>query len=430
MGLMLDIAYLTGLTVSSPFWGYKLLSTGKWRTDWNGRFGKGEALPKPPGSKTILFHAVSVGETNLIRRLVAELESRDENLNIVIANTTNTGINTSNKLYGEKHSVVRYPLDLSGAVAHFLDRVKPDVVATVELEVWPHLTEACHKRGIPICVINGRISDRSFPRYAKFAPLLKPTFRKLSAAAMQTQTYADRIMAMGTPLNRVHVLDSMKWDAADLSDTVPGVDDLATAMGIDRNRPVVVLGSTGDDEEKLLSDQLERVLADDVQIIIVPRKPERFDAVANQYPNIIRRSENPDGNARPLDNQRYFLVDTLGELRKVYCLGNVVIVGRSFNRWGGSDPIEPVALGKPVIYGPDHRNFTEIANALHDGGGIIIPKDPTQAAIDTARLLANTEEASTLAANGREVIRSRLGATQRHADLLMSLLHQSKAKYT
>lgn len=426
MGLMLDIAYLTGLTVSSPVWCYKLLSTGKWRTDWSGRFGKGDALPKPAGTRTILFHAVSVGETNLIRRLVAELESRDEKLNIVIANTTNTGINQSTKLYGSKHQIVRYPLDLSGAVAHFLDRVKPDVVATVELEVWPHLTQACHQRNIPICVINGRISDRSFPRYAQIAPLLRPTFSKLTAAAMQTQVYADRIIAMGTPAERVHVLDSMKWDAADLSDTVAGTDELATAMGIDRSRPIVVLGSTGEDEEKLLSDQLERVLSPDVQMIIVPRKPERFDAVAAQYPGIVRRTQYPDGSQRPQDQQRYFLVDTLGELRKVYSLGNVVIVGRSFNRWGGSDPIEPVALGKPTLYGPDHRNFTEIANALHDGGGILIPQTPTQAATDTARLLANTDEASKLAANGRDVIRTRLGATQRHADLLFQLLDKAQ----
>lgn len=426
MGLMLDIAYLTGLTVASPVWGYKLLSTGKWRTDWSGRLGKGESLTKPAGTKTILFHAVSVGETNLIRRLIGELTCRDEKLNIVIANTTNTGINQSNKLYGDQHQIVRYPLDLSGAVTHFLDRIQPDVVATVELEVWPHLTEACYKRDIPICVINGRISDRSFPRYAKIAPLLRPTFSKLSAAAMQTQTYADRIIAMGTPANRVHVLDSMKWDAADLSDKVSGADALATAMGIDRNRPVVVLGSTGEDEEKLLTEQLDRVLCPEVQIIIVPRKPERFDAVATQYPGIIRRSECPDGNARPLDQRRHFLVDTLGELRKVYCLGDVVIVGRSFNRWGGSDPIEPVALGKPTIYGPDHRNFTEIANALFDGDGILIPKNPTLAATDTARLLANTDEASKLAANGQDVIRTRLGATQRHADLLIQLLNKAK----
>ncbi|HCD31926.1 MAG TPA: hypothetical protein DER01_05920, partial [Phycisphaerales bacterium] len=146
-----------------------------------------------------------------------------------------------------------------------------------------------------------------------------------------------------------------------------------------------------------------------------------------QYPGIIRRTEHPDtGSARPVDHQRYFLVDTLGELRKVYSLADVVIVGRSFNRWGGSDPIEPVALGKPTIYGPDHRNFTEIANALRDGGGILIPKNPTDAATDTARLLANSDEASKLAANGRDVIRTRLGATKRHADLLFQLLNKAK----
>lgn len=426
MGLMLDIAYLTGLAASSPVWGYKLLATGKWRTDWQGRFGHGDRLPKEPGTKTILFHAVSVGETSLIRRLVNELTSRDDKLNIVIANTTNTGINQSQKLYGDKHQIVRYPIDLSCAVNHFLDRVQPDVVATVELEVWPHLTEACHKRGIPICVINGRISDRSFPRYKKFAPVLRSTFSKLSAAAMQTQTYADRISVMGTPPEVVEVLDTMKWDAADLSDTVAGSDELAMAMGIDRNRPVVVLGSTGDDEEKMLSDALEQTLSPNVQMVIVPRKPERFDAVAAAYPGIVRRSKHADSSVRPLDDQRYFLVDTLGELRKVYSLGDVVIVGRSFNRWGGSDPIEPVALGKPVIYGPHHRNFTEVANALSDGHGMLIRQTADEAAKETADLLANPDKASKLAQAGRDVIRTRIGATQRHADLLFHLLDKAK----
>ncbi|MBL4700308.1 MAG: hypothetical protein JKX85_03540, partial [Phycisphaeraceae bacterium] len=388
--------------------------------------GKGQTLAKLPGQRTILLHAVSVGETSLIRRLIEELVSRDENLNIVIANTTNTGITQSQKLYGKNHPVVRYPLDLSIAVNTFLDRIQPDVVATVELEVWPHLTQACHQRQIPICVINGRISDRSFPRYEKFASLLRPTFSKLAAAAMQTQVYADRITAMGTPANHVHVLDTMKWDAADLCDTVDGADELAKAMGIDRNRPVVVLGSTGDEEEKLLADELEKTLWPEVQIVIVPRKPERFDAVALQFPGVVRLSNHPDDKIRGLDQQRYFLVDTLGELRKVYCLGDVVIVGRSFNRWGGSDPIEPVALGKPVIYGPHHRNFTEVANALSDGKGMLILPNVSEAAQKTAWLLANSDEAFKLAAAGREVIRTRHGATQRHADLLFELLNKAK----
>jgi len=425
MGLALDILYAVGLTATSPVWGFNLLRTGKWRTDWSGRLGKGEAITKQPGQKTILFHAVSVGEVNLIRQLVSYLSAADSNLNIVIASTTNTGMATAEKTYGEQHTVVRYPLDFSGAMSRFLGRIQPDLVATVELEVWPHLTAICKQRNIPVCVVNGRISDRSFPRYRQFAGLFRPSFSRLSAAAMQTQTYADRITELGAPADGVCVLDTMKWDTAEIADQIPGAQDLARNMGIATDRPVIVLGSTGDTEEKLLVDALQRNVSSQTQIIIVPRKPERFDEVARQFPGNVRRTEFGEDASRQPDEQQLFLVDTLGELRKVYSLADVVIVGRSFNRWGASDPIEPVALGKPTIIGPAYRNFREVVEAFEQSEGILVCPTPDDAATEVARLLADNEAASKLAAAGREVVRTRQGSTERHAALLMKLIEQS-----
>lgn len=414
MGKALDIAYALGAVLSSPVWGISMLRTGKWRTDWRGRFGhvpdsvrdRSEAA-----GKTLLIHAVSVGEASLIRNLVEHLEKTRPDLRLVICSTTNTGIARATQLYGEKHEVVRYPFDFSRAVAGFLDTIRPDAVALAELEVWPNFMQACLKRGIPVAVINGRLSERSFKGYHRFRGLLTRMFSSLTAVAAQTQDYADRFTAMGVPEDKVHVLDTMKWDTAKIVDSVPGADELAAEMGIDRGKPLIVAGSTGTDEEKMLIDACPA----EAQLMLVPRKPERFEEVAALSDEMVRRSK-PE-TVTP--GRRLFLLDTMGELGKAYTLADIAIVGRSFNGWGGSDPIEPVALGKPTMIGPDHHNFADAVTALESGGGLIVTDQPGQTAKD---LLEDPARRSELAKHGREVILSRQGSTQRHADLLLGLL--------
>lgn len=435
MGIGRDIFYALGLAATSPVWGAGMLRTGKWRTDWGGRFGKVRSgAPSPrssgPASGRILIHAVSVGEVNLVRRLVGELEAAG--VEVVVATTTNTGFERATKLYSERHRVVRYPLDFTFAVRRFLDAVRPDAVALAELELWPNFAEACERRGIPICIVNGRLSERSFRRYKLARPVLRSTFAKVAAAGVQTQAYAERFKAMGVPADRVHVLDTMKWDTAEVADTVPGAGELAAEMGIvagDASRPVVVLGSTGEGEERALADAVRGACGDafpGVQVVVVPRKPERFDEVAGALGVCVRRTQTR-GGAAGLEPHRLgpgatFLIDTLGELRKAYALADVVIVGRSFNGWGGSDPIESVGLGKPTIVGPDHENFRDAVNALCEGGGLVVASTPEEAAGAAARLLADREAAARLAKRGREVILSRQGSTRRHAEMLLRVL--------
>jgi 3-deoxy-D-manno-octulosonic-acid transferase len=416
MGKALDVAYLMGAVLTSPVWGVSLLRTGKWRTDWRGRFGhvtdaagrEGEAASGL--KKTLLIHAVSVGEVNLIRNLVGHLAATHPDLRIVISTTTNTGYARAMQLYSEKHLVLRYPFDFSGMVGRFLDAVKPDAVALTELEVWPNFTQACVKRDIPVAVINGRLSARSFRGYKRLRPVLRGMFASLSAVAAQTEDYAERFRYMGVPVQRVKVLDTMKWDTAKIADHVDGAETLANEMGIDRGKPLIVAGSTGTDEEKLLID----TCPDDVQLLLVPRKPERFDDVATLSPDMVRRTKPVQHNGR-----RLFLLDTMGELGKAYSLADVAIVGRSFNGWGGSDPIEPVALGKPTIIGPDHHNFADAVAALQAGGGIIVTDQPGET---VRELLNDPTRRAELAKHGREVILSRQGATKRHAEMLLNLL--------
>lgn len=419
MGLLTDAVYGVGAAVLSPIWGWRMYRTGKWRTNWKERFGEVKIEPEPAENRrpTLLIHAVSVGEVNAIRQLVQQLdEATSGSWRIVISTTTDTGIARARQLFEPKFPVVRYPFDFSRSVKKFLDRVKPDMVALVELEVWPNFMEACEKRQIPVCVVNGRLSARSFRRYARIAPLLRSTFNKLTAVAAQTEEYAQRFQYLGVRDHKLAVMDSMKWDTAQIADHVPGSAELARAMGIDLNKPLVVAGSTAPGEDKLL---LETIPAE-AQLMLVPRKPEWFDDVARLAPGIVRRSEHGDDKPpRPMDGKRLFLLDTMGELRKAYALATVCVVGRSFVKLYGSDMIEPIALGKPTVIGPNYGDFADIMAGFTEAQGIIVTSRPGQA---VKELLADADAAGLLAKRGRGVILSRQGSTRRHVELLRSLM--------
>ncbi|QDU72494.1 3-deoxy-D-manno-octulosonic acid transferase [Mucisphaera calidilacus] len=412
MGLLLDAVYGMGLLVASP----KLLGgrKGKGPFDWSGRMGKGHRLPDKTG-KRVLIHAVSLGEVNLIRMLVDQLEAHQ--IDVVVASTTNTGYDRAVRLFGSER-VVRYPFDFTWAVERVLDRVNPDLVVTAELEVWPNLIERCHRRGIGVAVVNGRLSAPSFRGYQKLRFALRQSFARLAAVGAQTQAYADRFVAMGVPPERVSVLDTMKWDTANVADHVAGADELASELGLDRSRPIVVLGSTGVDEERVLVDAIQ-LAKPGVQIVIVPRKPERFDEVAEQFPGVVRRSTGEPGQG-PL-----YLLDTLGELRRAYAFADVVVVGRSFNGWGGSDPIEPVAIGKLVVMGPDVHNFQEVVDALVECDGMRVVPSPAEAGRVVAEWLAVPESSAAMADAGRRVILSRQGATSRYVAMIQALLTEN-----
>ncbi len=418
MGLGYDMAYAAASIASAPVWGFKLLRTGKWRTDWPARFGRGEAIARRDSGPTILIYGVSVGEISATRTLVDRLEQLQPDANLIIASLTNTGMARAEAMYGDRVPTVRFPFDFSWMVHRFLDRIKPDAVALMELEVWPNFVHACVRRGIGVCVVNGRLSAHSFRGYKRIAPVIRPVFGRLAAAGVQSDEFAARFCELGAPEAHVHVMDTIKWDTADLTNDIAGADALARELGIDQARPVVVLGATGAREERPLVNALRATCSKQVQIVIVPRKPERFDAVAAQFPQVVRRSV----TGTPRDNSNNFLLDTMGELRKAYALADVVIVGRSFNGWGASDPIEPIALGKPTIIGPDYQNFAHVVDALVQGDGIERAVDPADAARRADALLNDPVRAQQLASCGREVIRNRQGATDRYAKLILGLL--------
>jgi 3-deoxy-D-manno-octulosonic-acid transferase len=410
MRWLVDGAYVAAAVLGSPVWLWRFGRTGKLRTDWAGRFGRAAIGPK--AGTRVLLHAVSVGEINAIRLLVDELKARAPEVEIAVSATTDTGFRRATELFAKTCRVVRFPFDASWMVERFLNAVQADAVGLVELEVWPNFTAACERRRVPVAVINGRLSARSFRRYGLVRPLLRPMFRRLAHAAMQTQAYADRIVAMGCGRERVSVTGTMKWDTAEIADHVAGADELAEAMGIDRSRPLVVAGSTAPQEHALLRD----AVGPGVQLLCAPRKPEWFNDAAATLDGCARRSKRERGSATGR-----FLLDTIGELRQAYALADVVVVGRTFVDLHGSDMIEPVALGKPVIVGPDTANFQDSVDALMAGGGLMrVNASDLREAIGS--LLAQPERRRELAEKGRNVVRAHQGATARHARLLLELV--------
>jgi len=414
MAWLIDLIYLIVAVVSSPVWLVRLIRTGKIRTDWPGRFGRAEPLPPPPQSR-ILVHAVSVGEVNAARKLLARLVAPPLEAEIVVCSTTNTGCARAEALFGGTHYLARYPLDFSFAVNRFLRAIQPDVIVLIELEVWPNFVRAAARRGIPVCVVNGRLTLRSAAGYRRLGALVRPMFRRLTFAAVQNEPYARRFRSAGVPAERVHVTGTMKWDTAEIADAVEGADALAEAMGIDRSRPLVVAGSTAPGEHELLVE----AVPDGVQLLCAPRKPEWFDQSAAAMPGCVRRSRGDHGSTTGR-----FLLDTIGELRAAYALADVVVVGRSFGNLHGSDMMEPVALGAATVVGPAVADFQDTVDALLAGDGLI-QTDRQRLAGVIQDLLDDPERRRVLAVNARRVIGAQQGATERNAALIRTLIEET-----
>lgn len=400
---LLDAMYIPLAIVTAPWWAFKK------RSGWREKLGNVFVPPKASGKKRILLHAVSVGEVSALRSLVPLLTPH---VDVVISVTTDTGTVRAKDLFGKSCAIVRYPLDFSWAVRKFLDVVQPDAVALVELEVWPQFVRTCTKRAIPTCVINGRLSARSFKGYSRLSGFFGKLLNQLTFVAAQDREYAQRFEALGLASDKCLLTGTMKWDAANLASSVPGAEELVREMGIDRSKPLIVAGSTAEDEEALLAASVP----DGVQLLCAPRKPEHFDDAAKAMPGCVRRSEK---RAAPAGT-RFYLLDTIGELRKAYSLADVVVMGRSFGALYGSDPIEPIALGKPTLIGPRYSDFDSIVRTLSNAGGLEIV-DRANLAERLRLLVGDKALRSKLADAGMNAIRSQQGSSERHAELLLAL---------
>lgn len=390
-------------------------ATGAWPAGWRDRDGDVGSVPRRAPGPRVLVHGVSVGETNALAPFVDALAASPCEPDVVVSAATETGFARAGQLHGRRREVVRFPLDFTWTARRFLDAVRPRLVALGELELWPTLVTECARRGVPVCVVNGRLSARSYRGYRAGRLLVRRLFAGLSFVAAQTETYRRRFVAMGVPPDRAVATGSLKWDAALRAPDPEAAERLATALGIDRTRPLVVAGSTGPGEERRLLEDLPA----GCQLLLAPRDPNRWDEVAALRPGIARRSRCPEAGSDSSRNGGVFLLDTLGELADAYLLADAVFVGRTLAPMGGSNPLEPLALGKPAVVGPHWEHFEGVVQELLDTGGVAVSGDPMRV---IGEWLAEPAAAEAVAAGARRAFEKNRGSSARTAEMALKLL--------
>ena len=439
MRIVIDFIYLLVALAITPWVVYRMVRYRRYLAGWSHRFGR--IIRKDPAlRKCIWLHAVSVGEVNAAKTIVKELENRFGNYEIIITTTTDTGFVRATEIFGTNHKVFYFPLDFSWIMRRVFRNIQPAICLLMELEVWPNFVQIANQLHIPVVIINGRISDKSFSRYKKVKPVAKSIFQKLSLILAQTDQYAQRFKEIGVPEKKVVVTGSLKYDTAQIADKVEGADVLASNLKI-KNQKLWVAGATGNDEEQILLDVYQNLKKQDqfknLRLVIVPRKPERFDEVAQLIKqagfDLIRYSEVKRLTAETTEKSKIknrkskidtvILGDTMGDLRKFYSLATIIFVGRSLVPMGGSDLAEAVALGKTTLFGPYAFNFKQTVDALLAGEGAVMIKDKQDLLDTMQKCLTEPDFAQQIAQNGQEVIRKNQGATEKTIEQIAKFLN-------
>jgi 3-deoxy-D-manno-octulosonic-acid transferase len=417
-----NAALLMGLVASAPWWLWRMATTRKYREGLAARLGqvplwlRSQAAERP----VLWLHAVSVGEVLAVSRLVGDLDRALPAVQVLISTTTRTGQALARERFGANR-VFYCPLDVPWAVRAYLNALKPRILVLAETEFWPNMLGSCFRRNVPVAVVNARISDRSWPRYRALSLLWQPILSQLRTVLAQSEMDAKRLVAIGIQPERVSVAGNLKFDvrAAQEADATR----LLRAAGVDLR--FVVAGSTLDGEEVALLEAWPRLLAADPRLVLVlaPRHPERFDAVASLLENSssvwVRRSAWQ--SSQTLAAGQIVLLDTIGELASVYSLATVAFVGGSLVAAGGHNPLEPAQFGVPIVMGPHYANFRAITDDLRAHEAIrIVPKEALTATL--LELLGDTAAAALMGERAKQVFNAQAGATARAVHAIQELL--------
>ncbi|WP_354468362.1 lipid IV(A) 3-deoxy-D-manno-octulosonic acid transferase [Marinobacterium sp. MBR-109] len=389
-----------------------------YRQNWRQRLGLGPAIGQP----VIWIHAVSVGETVAIAPLVNRLLVRYPQHRVLITNMTPTGAAQVRTLFGDRVEQRFCPWDLPLALRAFLRRTRPELCIIVETELWPNLVNQCARAGVPVLLANARLSARSARGYQRFSALTKPMLQQLSLIAAQGQADADRFVALGMPPERVDVTGSIKFDMQPDAAQVAAGQALREQLGNDR--PVLIAASThqGEDEILLQAWQQLRAVHPQLVLMLVPRHPERFDAVAELCRGYSKRLVRRSRGDQPDEHTELYLGDSMGELMLFYAAADIAFVGGSFSATGGHNPLEPAALGLPVVMGPDCFNFQSITDSLSEAGGLVRVEDANALQTQLLEWLGDQTAGGHSGAQGAEFVAANRGALDRLEQTVVRLL--------
>jgi 3-deoxy-D-manno-octulosonic-acid transferase len=431
MFILLDCAYLIVLLLISPWLLYKALTTGKYRRGLVAKF-LGPSCPAGLHEPVIWFHGVSVGEIHLLRPVIATFRRRFPEYSCVVSTTTDTAMEEARKAFSELF-VFWFPLDFSWAVGRALRRINPKLLVLAEGELWPNLLGAVKRCGVPVAVINARMSPRSLRRYQQLTVLARPLVRSLSLIAAQTEDYAAAFRALGANPQAVRVTGSVKFDGVNSDRRNPKTVALGRLLDVRHGERVWIAGSTQEPEEKISLAIFRRLRGEypGLRLFVVPRQKDRFEEVARLFESsgtpFVRRSALSDIAALSRPNAEVILVDTIGELGALWGLADVAFVGGSLDgKRGGQNMIEPAGYGAAVIFGPHVWNFRDTASRLISAGGACQVENEADLETAVRHFLTNPHDRQTIGDRARAFVTSQQGATERTVALLGDLLLEQR----
>lgn len=424
MSYLLNVVYAVVLVAASPYLLVQAIRKGKYREGFAEKFwGR---VPRRTGPRRCVWlHAVSVGEVNLLAPLVARIAREKPDWECVLSTTTMTGMALARKKYAGI-TAFYCPLDFSWAVRAAMRRVRPDLLVLAELELWPNLIRAARETGARVAIINGRLSERSYRGYRRIQPLVARVLQSVDLVAVQDETYAGRFRTLGARAATVHVTGSMKYDGAQTDRQNPATLRLRQLAGLSEEDVVFLAGSTQEPEEAMALDVFRELRPGwpHLRLVLVPRHPDRFDAVARllEQSGMAWQRRTQLGERGGHRRSQILLVDVVGELGAWWGTAQIAFVGGSMGNRGGQNMIEPGAYGAAVSFGPNTWNFRDVVATMLDRQAAVVVEDQQQLMAFVRRTLEQPDYGAELGRRAQTLVAEQLGATERTLNLLSGIL--------
>ncbi len=417
-----NILLAVSVIISLPFIWRRVRPDREFPEGWRERLAlyDKETAEKLQKQKNIWLHTVSIGEFLSVTPLIEQLQ-KERNESIVITLATKTGRQVAEKKFpGINH--LFFPIDFYPVMKRAIRKINPKVIVIIETELWPSLLKIARDQKVPVLLLNGRISPFSYPKYRRVRFFSKKLLHLFSAITMRSEEEAEKLVYLGAKRESVEIVGSMKFDLAYAMSRAVSPVHVRQNLGIDENRRVVVFGSLHPDEEEPITDIAGRILEKfhDVAVVIVPRYLDRtriYNILERKNIGYIRRSTMPSKK-----NTSLIVVDTYGELNNFYSICEFAFVGASLYRWGGQNPIEPIAFKKPVIFGIYNWHFKEEWQKIKEGGGGIEVESYDRLYRETIHLLENPETCRQMGERAYKVLLENTGATERNLSVLSRFL--------
>lgn len=362
--------------------------------------------------KIIMFHGVSVGEIIALENLIKKTKEIFPNYKIVVTTGTKTGQDIAKKKYdGIADFITYFPYDIEPCVKSFLEKINPDLILIAETELWPTFAYDCKQKNIPLFIINGRISDSTFKSYCMLKGFFKQIFKNYTEILTQSEDDRQKFITVGASADKTHVMKNLKFDVKR--------KDVDVNLG---NYRIIIAGSTHKGEDEIVLNTFQKLKSEfsDIKLLLAPRHLTRLDEVKNLVEKTGLKYGQRSQNAH-FDNNEIIILDTMGELGKMYGICNFAFIGGSFNKTGGHNPLEAVVYNKPAISGPSIHNFKDIYSILSKSSAGKVVKTPDELTSYMYKLLADNNFYNSACKDCEEVFQSQQGALDFVIDKIKSL---------